>query len=50
MLSPVVPGNEVEVITDAPTAVAIGPWTLRRLQALVSDMKKGVFVLWFTKS
>jgi hypothetical protein len=26
-------------------AVAIGPWILRCLQALVTDMKNGVFVL-----
>ena len=32
------------------TAVAIGPWILHHLQALVTHMKKGVFVLWFSKS
>jgi hypothetical protein len=33
-----------------PTTVAIGPWILHHLQALVTHMKKGVFVLWFSKS
>ncbi len=30
-------------------AIAIGPWILRHLQALVTDTKKGVFVLCFYK-